>query len=110
MKVHVVVQHVPVVLARVARVPAPLEVSLTDFALDNVLYHATREQAVELSLEEGQIERRPFLRLHRIEEDRLLVGLAPTVRPVVHDARHLHSTNVQSHFHIVGGVGLVILR
>ena len=103
---HVVIQHVPVVLARMTGVPAPLEISLTDFALDDVLHHATREQAVELSLEEGQIERRPFLRLHRIEEDRLLVGLAPTVRPVVHDARHLHSTKLQSHFYIVAVIAM----
>ena len=79
-------------LARVARVPAPLEIPLTDVTLNDILHHAPREEAVELSFEEGKVEGRSFLWLHRVEEDSLLVRLAPPVCPVIPHARHVHST------------------
>jgi hypothetical protein len=89
--VAIVVEGVPVVFRWVTRVTAPLKVLLGHAVLHHILNHAPREHAVKFSLEVGQVVGQRLSGPHCVVEDGLLVGLAPSVRPIKVYSLRFHS-------------------
>lgn len=74
----------------VASVTTPLQVTACHLALDDVFDHTSRQQRVELALEERQVDVETILRNERVVEDGLLVSLAPAMGPVIVHSLHIH--------------------
>ena len=87
----VVVERVPVVFGRMSGISTPFQIASGNVALHDILDHSSREQSVELALEECQVDDvERSLRDERVVEDGLLVCLAPAMSPLIVHSIHLH--------------------
>ena len=77
-------------LRGVSGVPTPVQVPFPVLTFHDKLDHLPGEETVQLSLEEGEIEGDWLFRGVCLEENRLLIGAAPSVCPLVLNTLHLH--------------------
>ena|SRR6218665_2469914 len=93
----IVVDRIPVVLRWVTGIPAPFEVLSSVLTLDDILGQTPGEERVQLTFEEGEWNGVRSLALEGVVEDRLLVGLAPSMRPAVFHPIQLHPKTRHEH-------------